>query len=29
MLIAFDDNWQDSPAQAAQITAAGFVPQKR
>ena len=27
MLIAFDDNWQDDPAQAAQITAAGFAPQ--
>jgi hypothetical protein len=26
MLIAFDDNWQDDPAQAAQITAAGFAP---
>jgi len=27
ILIAFDDNWQDKPAQAAQITAAGFAPQ--
>jgi plastocyanin len=27
MLIAFDDNWQDDPAQAAQIAAAGFAPQ--
>lgn len=26
MLIAFDDNWQDNPAQAAQITAAGIAP---
>lgn len=26
MLITFDDNWQDNPAQAAQITAAGFAP---
>jgi len=27
MLIAFDDNWRDNPAQAAQIIAAGFQPQ--
>ena len=26
MLIAFDDNWQDNPAQAAEITAAGIAP---
>ncbi|MEN3368511.1 MAG: hypothetical protein V7609_654 [Verrucomicrobiota bacterium] len=26
-LIAFDDNWNDNPAQAAQITAAGMQPQ--
>jgi hypothetical protein len=27
MLIAFDDNWRDNPAQAALIMAAGFQPQ--
>jgi hypothetical protein len=27
MLIAFDDNWRDNPAQAAQIIAAGLQPQ--
>ena len=26
MSMAFDDNWQDDPVQAAQITAAGFAP---
>jgi N-acetylneuraminic acid mutarotase len=25
-LVAFNDNWQDNPAQAAQLTAAGFAP---
>ena len=29
MLIAFDDNWQDNPAQAAQLTAAGIAPRER
>jgi hypothetical protein len=25
-MVAFNDNWQDNPAQAAQLTAAGFAP---